>query len=406
MRLYFILLILLVVIVCLTEADKKSRRRKKPKIDGLELDVDDNNKANEKDDDVNSNDDETKDMDNRSRYSKKYRKNKFSRKGKFDQRNQMSWLNIKKGSDCEIKCSRKSVCITGPIDDKPICVSKKDLKKSLKLFHRYEKQEMKASKKFKKNKYNHAEAEKYPASDEKIDIDVSTEVTEVDNVKTDIQKPVLTGKVIPNSEENEAVCTSKQFSQMRSRMMGWFHLLHGQDHQARQMHGGNIKHFYKHVSVKKELREYDGHKCECLKSAMWQFHQMDKNVDDKLNYTEMSILEENSMEPCMKLYLSTCDHDGDSHLSSNEWCCCFSNVVAPCYKKVDEIMKSGEPVTFKPRCDREGYYMREQCTNEKDGSYTCWCVDYNGNEIKSSRTQGRAHCSKLAMNGSPAIKKS
>ncbi|KAH9505211.1 hypothetical protein Btru_058971 [Bulinus truncatus] len=258
---------------------------------------------------------------------------------------------------------------------------------------------MKAWKSFKKDKYDHSEAENYPSGelDEKTDVSIPDDSVEQKN--RELQKPVETGKQLPNNEDTD-VCTNKQFSQMRTRMMGWFHLLHGQDRQARQQHGGNIKHFYKHVSVKKELREYDGHKCECLKSAMWQFAQMDKNNDDKLNYTEMSLLEENSMEPCMKRYLSSCDHSGDDQLSSDEWCCCFSNVVAPCYKKVDDIMKSGEPVTYKPRCDKEGYYLREQCSNENEGEYHCWCVDYNGNDVKGTRTKGRAHCSKLAMNDS------
>ncbi|CAL1530624.1 unnamed protein product [Lymnaea stagnalis] len=414
MRHFLILLLLVIVAVCISEADRAERRRKKLTAKLARLDSNFNNKAfNKADADDESSDRENEETDGETidnkygpRYYKKNKKNKYYKRRKSDHK--MSWLNVKKGSDCSIKCRHGDVCITGPIDTKPMCVSKKDLKKSLKLFHRYQKQEMKAWKKFKKEKYDHAEAETYP-----MDKDDKQEIAHTNDSKNQIVEKQNTVKqhkeetnlqVYTTKADDLEVCTSKQFSQMRTRMMGWFHLLHGQDLLARKEHGGNIKQFYKHVSVKKELREHNGHNCECLKSAMWQFVQMDKNADDELTDTEMSLLEENSLEPCMQPYLTSCDLNADSKLSSNEWCCCFSNVVAPCFKKVDEIRKSGEPVAYIPRCDREGYYMREQCEGKEEDKFTCWCVDYNGNETKGTRTNGRAHCSKIAMNGTRKVK--
>lgn len=295
------------------------------------------------------------------------------------------------------------MCISGPVESKPICVLKKDLKKSMKIFQRYQKKEMKAWQQFQSDYHNddkmahahnrvHEKGEAGAAQGKKYHHELNLHKDWTDR-KIDLHPsmPVEAG----GPEE----CSTSQFSQMRTRLMGWFHLLHGQNHLARKGHDvSSIKHFYKHVSVKKELREHAGNKCECLKSAMWQFLQMDKDSDDHLSDGELSLLK-NSLEPCMQPYLTSCDQNADRKLSSGEWCCCFSNIVAPCFKKVDEIRKSGKPVSFLPRCDKEGYYLREQCSGDSEKSYKCWCVDYNGNEYKGTQTNGRAHCSKISMFG-------
>lgn len=50
-----------------------------------------------------------------------------------------------------------------------------------------------------------------------------------------------------------------------------------------------------------------------------------------------------------------------------------------------------------PRCDKEGYYMREQCKGNPKHGGSCWCVDMNGNEMKGTLKEGRAHCSKILL---------
>lgn len=324
-------------------------------------------------------------------------KGKHHKRGKVSHKKHLAWLKVKSAADCGLQCGHGEVCISGPVDTKPLCVRKKDLKKSMKLFHRYQKKEMKAWRKFQRENYSGIKDHEYYKFDssmadmKKKHLDKHGYSHHLDLHKgKHMKKPHVPGLV--GKEE----CTTSEFSQMRTRMMGWFHLLHGQDHLAKKQ-AGNIKHFHKHVSVKKELREHDGNRCECFKSAMWQFNQMDKNGDDHLNEFEMSVMEENSMEPCMRPYLTSCDRNADGKLSSDEWCCCFANVVAPCFKKLDEIRRSGKPVTYMPRCDKEGYYMREQCMGETKDAFKCWCVDYNGNPYKGTEKEGRAHCSKMAL---------
>lgn len=322
--------------------------------------------------------------------AKKYHKKQYNPKKQM-----WRMLKIKSAKDCGIKCAWGEVCISGPVESKPMCIRKKDLKRSMKLFHRYQKKEMKAWKKFKKDKYNDVDDETYYAKFDKKDMaDLKKKhlasIGYSDHIKKSKGKHSM--KAFSKGVKAEG-CTTSEFSQMRTRLMGWFHLLHGADHLSKKKEQGtSLKKFHKHMSVKKELREHDGLKCECFKSAMWQFKQIDKNGDDFLTEPELSPMEENSLEPCMRPYLTSCDQDGDMKLSSNEWCCCFANVVAPCFKKLDDIQRSGDTAAYKPRCDKEGYYMREQCMGDK-----CWCVDYNGNELKGSATEGRAHCTKKAL---------
>lgn len=336
-------------------------------------------------------------------FGKKMHKGKFAKKGKKAHK-AMAWLDLKSDADCDLKCKEGEVCISGPVVKKPICVHKKDLKKSMKLFHRYHKKEMKAWKKYQKRHYFKPEQkeEKYGKGHD---------LAELKKAKLEkLGKRVHFGKEFFHKKEKKnfnphpkkyagPVCSNKDMGQMKTRMMGWFHLLHGLDHDARKVHGGNIAKFTKHVSVKKELREYDGLQCQCMKSALWQFHQMDKDNDDHLTDKELAMLEENSLEPCVRPYLKSCDRNQDRKINSDEWCCCFTNVLPPCFSKLNEIRNSGKPVTYMPRCDKEGYYMHEQCKGPTKDQRVCWCVDYNGNEYKDTVTNGRAHCSKIQKYG-------
>ncbi|BFZ02749.1 hypothetical protein BsWGS_05788 [Bradybaena similaris] len=414
---FFFVVALLVITICLTEGGKKEHnnkhrddgRSKKSGHQQLDNFVDDEVRIKNyggagKDGNHVKLNHKQMPYDRESSKMKQHKKAKSAHKE--GHKDHLTWLHINKESECGIQCKSGEVCITGPIDTKPLCVLKKDLKKSMKMFHRFQKKEMKAWKQFKKEHHSdgsfHAD---YNSISKKSKMDIEEmkkhqlEAQNVDHQKDMVKTKAEFQPFVHLESEVPEECSTSQFTQMRTRLMGWFHLLHGQDHLARKAHDGNIKHFYKHVSVKKELREHQGNKCECLKSAMWQFLQMDKDGDDYLNGEEMSVLKDNTLEPCMQPYLTSCDQDADGKFSSNEWCCCFSNVVAPCFKKVDETRRSGQPVTYMPRCDKEGYFMREQCSGESEKDFKCWCVDYNGNVHKGTDTNGRAHCNKMSIYG-------
>jgi len=365
------------------------------------------------------------------------RKDKHHKKyGKFSPRQNLEWLKAKDGA-CEPACTEGDVCITGPVDSKPICVRYKDLKKSMKLFHKYQKKEMKAWRKFKKGKYHHHDDldKQYPRK--MVEKQYSTEVKEAFMDKNGFDKHGkhhnhgmhekhdkhgkhekyenhlamkkqqhlkasgydvdLVSKISPEKKPEEKGCSESDLSQMRSRLSGWFHVLHGVEHLAGKHPDVSIKHFHKHNSVKKEMRQHRGDSCGCFKSAMWYFTVLDKDGSDALSVGEAAAMEPHSGEPCVDPYLRGCDSDADGKLSSDEWCCCFAHVAPPCFKHLKEIKKSKDSHSYIPRCDKEGYYMREQCSTDKEEGFKCWCSDANGTPLKGTEVEGgRAHCTVAA----------
>jgi len=341
------------------------------------------------------------------KWNKKGKHHKKDKHGKFSPKKNMEWLKVKGDQACAPSCKDGDVCIVGPIDAKPICVRFKDLKKSMKLFHKYQKKEMKAWRKFKKAKYHQVDLDTaYPPTEEEKQnllelkkahmMDIDSQGWEMHEKKGKHNKHHNMKEMTKSHQaknSDEKACTPDEFSQMRSRLSGWFHVLHGVDHITKKA-DLSIKHFHKQSSVKKEMRQHMGGQCVCSKSSMWYFMQLDKDGNDHLSDVEMSAMEHINTEPCVQPYLTQCDQDADGKLSSDEWCCCFAHVAPPCYNRLSEIKKTQEAVTYVPRCDKEGYYMKEQCSGEKNDGFKCWCVDANGTELKGTNVEGgRAHCS-------------
>ncbi|GFS12460.1 testican-1 [Elysia marginata] len=307
---------------------------------------------------------------NRRNHGKHHKKSR-SKKAKMDRRRkvgkigkQAPWSDfVRPRTECKKECGKHELCILGPMQANPHCVHFRDLKKSMKKFRKYKKKERKAWKKF------HKKSQKYFKEKDVFDFKKPSKFDETTLVrgKLDLDKELRRKR--------------KELMEAEGRKSPPMFALE-------PFEAGDPKD-ERQSSTDKE----PGDKCECMKSAMWEFHQMDEDGDDNLTHKEMGILENNRMEPCMKPYLNSCDQDADDSLSSAEWCCCFSNILGPCYRAMNKIRRSGEPVTFMPRCDKEGYYMAEQCKRVDDDSFECWCVDYNGNETDGTRTNGRAHCS-------------
>ncbi|GFO32051.1 testican-3, partial [Plakobranchus ocellatus] len=276
------------------------------------------------------------------RWTKKWRKGrrgKYHKKSKKARRNKynpdkitkrMPWMMFLSEADCEMKCDKKEICMNNPLEAKPVCVHFKDLKKSMKLFRKYQKKEKKAWHKFHKDNSHHLKQTDDVFKTEKVKqapVDDKLALQEALKKKDKMIKSAekswnkAPGALFPSKAEAPKECETSDFSQMRTRIMGWFHLLRS---QKKGLMKGQRKHKAHKHSVKKQLEAGDS--CQCMKSAMYEFHQMDQDGDDQLNERETAILEGNSMEPCMKPYLRSCDHNADGVLSSAEWCCCFANV--------------------------------------------------------------------------------
>lgn len=156
-------------------------------------------------------------------------------------------------------------------------------------------------------------------------------------------------------------------------------------------------HWKEHILITSVLLEFVDGKCHCVKSVMWQFHQLDKNQDHHLDKHEMAVMENNQKEACMRPFLNSCDTDADSRVSKQEWCCCFQ-AEAPCDLAQKEAREGKLLGATMPRCTVEGYFKRMQC-NSSTGF--CWCADFNGNEIRGTRMymkKGEPNCGTFLFN--------
>ncbi|XP_062586953.1 testican-2-like [Saccostrea cucullata] len=321
---------------------------------------------------------------------------------------------------CVEKCKRNEVCVKEKGTDKSVCLarhivrdSRRLLRKSRRLrnknnhqlnrFQRFNKRQRhgleyfeKKAKEFTKYqdkmnilKNKHARFSKpkrFEFSKDRALLEKMEDVKEL--MEHSHLSPVHGPSVrehVRQSPVHKPVCDKKDLHKMRGRLQGWFVTLHEEYHENK------VNHKISKRSVGKD--QSDG-KCHCIKSVMWQFHQLDKNNDHHLDKYEMSEMEKNQKEACMRPFLKSCDTDGDSRLGKQEWCCCFQ-AEAPCHLAQKEAQEGKLLGATMPRCTVEGYYRRMQC-NASTGY--CWCADLNGNEIRGTRMslkKGEPHCGKF-----------
>lgn len=181
-------------------------------------------------------------------------------------------------------------------------------------------------------------------------------------------------------------CSQKDLEVMGKRLLDWFKVLQDQSERPHVIQKRNSK--------KKELHEQD--ECICQAPVRSEFLRLDRNHDDVLSVKELSTLETNGYEHCIKPFIDSCDHDKDGTLSDREWCCCFADVLPPCLaemKKVPATLTGGEPIVvpgaFVPQCDSDGFYKPVQCHGSTG---YCWCVDRNGVTIEGTHTRGMPDC--------------
>ncbi|KAK2158701.1 hypothetical protein LSH36_165g04022 [Paralvinella palmiformis] len=190
-------------------------------------------------------------------------------------------------------------------------------------------------------------------------------------------------------------CSNKDLEIMGKRLLDWFKVIQDQAEHPHVIQKRNSK--------KKELHEQD--ECICQAPVRSEFLRLDKDHNDVLSVSELSTLETNGYEHCVKPFIDSCDHDKDGTLSDREWCCCFADVLPPCLtemKKVPATLTMGEPIVlpdfdvgffsvgaFVPQCDSDGFYKPVQCHGSTG---YCWCVDRNGLTIEGTHTRGMPDC--------------
>nr|XP_022316230.1 proteoglycan Cow-like [Crassostrea virginica] len=316
--------------------------------------------------------------------------------------------------NCVEECKKSEVCVKEKGTDKSVCLARhvvRDSRRLLRKSHRLGRKNFNHDKHGKFHKRHHFQrlsknqkhgleyyekkALEFSKYQDKINILKHKHVRVAKQKKPvkpskdrDILEKMEDAKVLMERTVPKAVkapvCDKKDLDKMADRLQGWFVTLH-EKHQEK---------IHPHISKRSVgERQTDG-KCHCIKSVMWQFHQLDKNKDHHLDKVEMSEMENNQREACVKPFLHSCDKDADSRLSKQEWCCCYQ-ADAPCdlaQKEAKEGKLLGATI---PRCTPEGYFRRMQC-NASTGF--CWCADFNGNEIRGTRLsmkKGEPSCEKF-----------
>ncbi|WAQ96272.1 TICN2-like protein [Mya arenaria] len=356
-----------------------------------------------------------------------------------------AWKDLpKKNKDCKTKkCGHKEFCLVNPQNGDEKCISRKQFKKGRRLFTQYHKE-----KEFLRQDRKHVTVSPVTKGDQLLkeaehmkdvydlvhDTKMESHHKHHKHLKNKSErKPELNH--IEEGKTNSEECRPSEMYELRERLVGWFVMLHTESRQRHHMKNKDLEKKNPHLSisthgdvfgaidkkrangmlgkdVKKHFLEMETkskkvkrsthnamqietethHHCKCSKSAMWEFHKLDEESDHHLTHPELARMESLKREPCLKALFMSCDTDKDGLMSQGEWCCCMANTIPPCAEK----KRLTDPAVWDVRCDKEGFFEREQC-HEKTGY--CWCVDLNGNEIHGTKQHGSAHCGKYDPNG-------
>lgn len=343
------------------------------------------------------------------------------------------WMKIPKESECKkTKCGHKEFCLANSKTGEEKCVSKKNFKESRRLFRDFHKQKEMLKKDMTQDVMDKDLVKAEQMKDVYDLINDYNKMEDHHHKKHIEEKAAL--EIEPMKLPTEATegtvqeCRPTELYELRKRMVGWFVLMHTEsrrdhhhhkDEKQHKKHGTKFDRTFdkdfgfgsKKTDLEVDMKKKDmkthhltkraaeetvdtesHHQCKCSKSAMWEFRKQDANRDSILSPKEMEAFSANRREPCMAALLKSCDTDSDGAVTHGEWCCCMAYTIPPCLEK----KRLTDPKDWVPRCDKEGYYEREQC---HDNTGYCWCVDINGNEIVGTKKIGSAHCGRYHANG-------
>ncbi|TWW81947.1 Testican-2 SPARC/osteonectin, CWCV, and [Takifugu flavidus] len=226
-------------------------------------------------------------------------------------------------------------------------------------------------------------------------------------------------------------CTGQDLADLGDRLKDWFQLLHG---NAKQNNSGKLG-----SGTSSALDRSLG--ASCKDSIGWMFSKLDTNNDLYLDQSELTAINLDKYEVCIRPFFNSCDTYKDGKISMAEWCLCFWREKPPCLAELERIqvqgaakMNPGEkrirhnrtlkfrmnliketaasiqppystslvlhpaplriaPGMYIPSCDEDGYYRKVQCDQSRG---ECWCVDQHGGELMGSRIHGNPDCDEVA----------
>lgn len=174
-------------------------------------------------------------------------------------------------------------------------------------------------------------------------------------------------------------CTGQDLADLGDRLRDWFQLLH--ENAKQNSSGTPIKVLDKNLVA------------SCKDSIGWMFSKLDSNSDLFLDQAELSSINLDKYEICIRPFFNSCDTYKDGQVSTAEWCFCFWREKPPCLVELEKIQiqeaAKKKPGVFIPSCDEDGYYRKMQCDQS---SGECWCVDQLGVELTGTRLHGNPDC--------------
>ncbi|XP_033746157.1 proteoglycan Cow-like [Pecten maximus] len=334
------------------------------------------------------------------------------------QKKHMKFTRVKM-TECSVECRGHKVCVKHTATNNTKCVPKKFLKESHRL--------SKFNKHLKKAKKHHNRLMKERSGHYQKFNPLESRVNELDERPQNIRhKHIMAMKkakknksdfisqhrLIENMDAVDELMhlgegsqseisrkypeCSKKVEGIRQRLNGWFVMLHTQ----KKEHRGK-KHMKFHSQLRKPKHYGDFRtfgQCKCSASVMWERRNLDIDENRFLNVTELAIIEDIRQEKCITPLLESCDTDKDKLLSKKEWCCCFTDTEAPCFKHLERVKQRADSQGYRPACTSEGFYEKTQC--DPTGMY-CWCSDLDGNHIANTKIQGNPHCERFDSAGRP-----
>ncbi|KAM9831187.1 testican-2 [Neosynchiropus ocellatus] len=200
--------------------------------------------------------------------------------------------------------------------------------------------------------------------------------------------PCSTGPVsATNSETKRGNCTGQDLADLGDRLRDWFQLLHVNGKQNNSGKSGTATT----SALDRSLV------ASCKDSIGWMFSKLDTNNDLYLDQAELTAINLDKYEICIRPFFNSCDTYKDGKVSTAEWCLCFWREKPPCLTELERIQvqeaAKKKPGMYVPSCDEDGYYRKVQCDLSRG---ECWCVDHLGGEMSGTRIHGNPDCDEVA----------
>ncbi|XP_016366829.1 testican-2 isoform X1 [Sinocyclocheilus rhinocerous] len=288
----------------------------------------------------------------------------------------------------KVKCSRHKVCVALGYQ-RAVCVNRKKLEHRLKqqVIRQQQESNCKSCPGSSSGPVCGSDGHNY-ASQCKLEQQACLTGKELKVRCTGLCPCTATAAPATDMDSKHESCTGQDLADLGDRLRDWFQLLQG---NGKQNSTGNPVASSASI-VDRTLV------ATCKDSIGWMFSKLDTNSDLYLDQAELSAINLDKYEVCIRPFFNSCDSYRDGKVSTAEWCLCFWREKPPCLAELERIqVQEGakkNPDTYIPSCDEDGFYRRLQCDKSRG---ECWCVDQHGGELMGSRIHGNPDCDEVVM---------